>query len=315
MKTPQIVVIALAFVLGAGVMAAVSFNSGDDSQKELEKKLATAEVRIKELEAEKPGPGKIATRIEDTGDKPLRSAIPQPSEKEKDEVDEDASPEEKIAQLLNSKEARNLIKGFAGAMSGRADQFIGREIEKYRKQFDLSDAQAESIKNRMAAMVEENTKKFQSELDDENKSFQDIMQSQGQFWQENETEIESMLSEELNEDQFDQFKQVQLTEKTQRVQRSADYELKQMDESLDLSDAQEDQVFTILVQESPEYDPAMAIEGVETGLAPEATADDVTKDEAIRSVLTTEQAATYDTKQESGGFGQRRRNPWGGGGR
>jgi hypothetical protein len=163
------------------------------------------------------------------------------------------------------------------------------------------------------AMMKKNTEKFQAALDDGSRPMQEIMESQGDFWRNNNTEIEAMLQDELTEDQYAQFERDQLQEKTERVQRSADSELARMDEALELSEAQEDQVFDILVRESPEYDSAMAIEGAETSLPEAATAEGVSKDDAIRSVLSPEQTETYNARAESGGF-SRRRGPWGGGG-
>ena len=189
-------------------------------------------------------------------------------------------------------------------------QWIGGEIEKYTTKLDLSEAQAASIKKRMVSMVQENTKQFQAALDDQTKTTQEIMESQGDFWRQNEANIEEMLQEELSEDQFAQFQTEQLIERTERVQRSADRELAAIDKKLELDESQEDQVFAILVRESPEFDESMAIEGVESTLPPAATADDVSKDDAIRSVLNPEQVETYNSTVESGGF-TRRRGPWG----
>ncbi|MFP6873785.1 MAG: hypothetical protein VCA55_09780, partial [Verrucomicrobiales bacterium] len=90
----------------------------------------------------------------------------------------------------------------------------------------------------------------------------------------------------------------------ERVQGRANWELGRLDQALELSEAQEDQVFGILVRQSDDYDESMAIEGIETDLPAAALADDVTKEDAIRSVLTPEQTETYNSKVEDGGFGR-----------
>ncbi len=54
-------------------------------------------------------------------------------ETEDSEDEEPAGPEEAFAQLLNSPEARKLMKGFAGAMSQGADRMIASEIEKSKR--------------------------------------------------------------------------------------------------------------------------------------------------------------------------------------
>lgn len=50
MKAPRILLIVLAFVLGASLVYALKPGAGDES--ELEDKLAAAEARIKALEAQ-----------------------------------------------------------------------------------------------------------------------------------------------------------------------------------------------------------------------------------------------------------------------
>lgn len=310
MKATQIVLIVAAFVLGAGIMAAVNSGGGDNS--DLERQLAEAKERNRALESKLAGPA-ISAREAEGGDVPEKAAPLTALSPATPDGEETASdPEAQIAKLFNSPEARNLMKGFAGAMSGRSEGWIKGEVDKYKEKLGLTDAQADSIKAKMAAMMKKNTEKFQAALDDGSRPMQEIMESQGDFWRNNNTEIEAMLQDELTEDQYAQFERDQLQEKTERVQRSADSELARMDEALELSETQQDQVFDILVRESPEYDPAMAIEGAETSLPAAATAEGVSKDDAIRSVLSPEQTETYNARAESGGFG-RRRGPWGGG--
>ena len=82
------------------------------------------------------------------------------------------------------------------------------------------------------------------------------MQSQGDFWEKNETQINALLKEELNDEQYAKYERNQLVEKTENIQKRANWELERMD-SLGLSEEQEDQVFGILVQKSSEYDEDM----------------------------------------------------------
>ena len=127
----------------------------------------------------------------------------------------------------------------------------------------------------------------------------------------NEDQIEGILKEELSAEQFEQFERLQLEEDTENIQRRANWELGAIDRALDLTEAQEDQVFGILVRQSDDYDDSMAIEGIETDLPAAALAEDVSKEDAIRSVLTPEQTETYNSKVEDGGFGRSGRGRWG----
>jgi hypothetical protein len=309
MKTPQILLIVLAFALGLGVMAAIKRTS-DVDQAALENQGNNTPVKTRS-EAPAPTP---AANTQKPADK--LSALPNPSTNtgDNDVQDGDINPEDAIAEIFNSPQARSLMKQFAGAMTKGADRWIDGAVNEYKDKLNLTDAQAGSIKARMASLMEESSKKFQGELEDDSRSVQEIMESQGDFWRNNEGEIETILKDELDADQFAQFERQQLEEDTEGVQRRANWELGQLDQALELTDSQEDQVFGILVRQSDDYDEAMAIEGIETDLPAAAIADDVTKEDAIRSVLTPGQTETYNAKVEDGGFSRGGRGRWGRGG-
>ena len=305
MKTNQLIMfMALSFVLGLGVMAL--FRSDKDTGNANSSKESSPG---KEKSADKTSSNKTQSDlISNIPSDPKNNPFKAKEEDEGSEDEEPAGPEEAFAQLLNSPEARKLMKGFAGAMSQGADRMIASEIEKQKEKLGLSDSQAESIQEKMVSMVKEGTKRFQSQLDDENSSFVEIMESQGEFWSQNEPEINEIMKAELSDDQYATYEREQLVEKTERVQRQATSELDRINRTLELSEEQEDQVFGILVQKSSEYDESMAIEGIEASLPESANAEDITKEDAIRSVLNSEQTEKYNERLEEGGFG--RRGPW-----
>ncbi|MEE2808016.1 MAG: hypothetical protein VYB73_01780 [Verrucomicrobiota bacterium] len=306
MKTTQLIMfMALSFVLGIGVMAL--FKSDADN-----KNIASSnQISSKsDNDANKTSSNSSTSNlINNIPSKPKNSPFKINEELENSEDEEPTGPEEAFAQLLNSPEARKLMKGFAGAMSQGADRMIASEIENQKEKLGLSDSQTESIKGKLVSMVQEETKRFQSQLDDENRSFGEIMESQGEFWSQNEPKINEIMKAELNDDQYALYEREQLVEKTNRVQRQATSELDRLNRTLELSEEQEDQVFGILVQKSSEYDESMAIEGIESALPESANSEDITKEDAIRSVLNAEQTEKYNERLENGGFG--RRGPWG----
>jgi len=202
MKAPQILLIVLAFALGLGVMAAINSKKNDavnDKQALAQSQESTA--------AGNTGTGIPAPSTTANTQKPVEklSALPDPAagDGNNDDQDGDINPEEAIAQLFNSPEARSLMKQFAGAMTRGADRFIEGAVDDYTEKLNLTDAQAGSIKAKMASLMEDSSKKFQSELDDDSRSMQEIMESQGDFWRNNEEEIEGILKEELSAEQFE----------------------------------------------------------------------------------------------------------------
>ena len=306
MKTNQLIIfMALSFVLGLGVMALFK------SDKDVENANSTKESSSENgNSSDKTSSNSSKSNLISTvPSKPKNTPFKIIEETEDSEDEEPAGPEEAFAQLLNSPEARKLMKGFAGAMSQGADRMIASEIENQKEKLGLSDSQTESIKDKMVSMVKEETKRFQSQLDDENRSFGEIMESQGEFWSQNEPKINEIMKAELSDDQYATYEREQLVEKTERVQRRATSELDRINKTLELSEEQEDQVFGILVQKSSEYDESMAIEGIEASLPESANAEDITKEDAIRSVLNDGQTEKYNERLEKGGFG--RRGQWG----
>ncbi|MEC9037182.1 MAG: hypothetical protein VX646_02860 [Verrucomicrobiota bacterium] len=306
MKTTQLIMfMALSFVLGLGVMALL--RTDKESQKATSSNQSSSEIENKD---KKTGSNSSTSNlISNVPSKPKNTPFKINEDLEDPEDEEPEGPEEAFAQLLNSPEARKLMKGFAGAMSRGADRMISSEVEKQKEKLGLSDDQAESIQGKLVSMVQDETKRFQSQLDDENRSFGEIMESQGEFWSQNEPKIDEIMKAELNDDQYALYEREQLVEKTNRVQRQATSELDRLNRTLELTEEQEDQVFGILVQKSSEYDESMAIEGISATLPESANAEDISKEDAIRSVLNADQTEKYNERLENGGFG--RRGGWG----
>ena len=305
MKLSQLAIfMGLSFALGIGVMAI--FQSDDKNQKTASTETYQKKVPQKTNDLTNSSKTNIANGLSNSP----KTTNPKIVEIENNDEDEEpAGPEEAFAKLLNSPEARSLMKGFAGAMSRGADRMIAAEMESQKEKLDLTDAQVDSIKEKMVTMIQEETKRFQSDLDDDNRSFAEIMQSQGDFWEKNEPKINALLKEELTDEQFANYERNELVEKTEGIQRRANWELERMN-SLDLSEEQEDQIFGILVQKSSQFDEAMEIEGISAELPEAARSDEVSKEDAIRSILNPDQLEKYNERVEKGGFG-RGRGPWG----
>jgi hypothetical protein len=308
MKFSQLAIfMGLSFALGIGVMSVFQSNE-KSSNKTVPKPSQNLNERKEAI-----GENNISTSLNTKNSIPSKPKTPKINQLETEvESDEPAGPEEAFTKLLNSPEARSLMKGFAGAMSRGADRMIAAEMESQKEKLGLSDEQVGSIKGKMVSMIEEETKKFQSELDDDSKSFGEIMKSQGEFWEKNEPQINALLKEELNDEQYAKYERNQLVEKTEGIQKRANWELERMD-SLGLSEEQEDQVFGILVQKSSQFDESMEIEGISSELPENARSNDVSKEDAIRSILNTEQLEKYNDKIDNGGYGRggRGRGPWG----
>ena len=133
MKTTQLIMfMALSFVLGLGVMALL--RTDKESQKATSSNQSSSEIENK---GKKTGSNSSTSNlISNVPSKPKNTPFKINEDLEDPEDEEPEGPEEAFAQLLNSPEARKLMKGFAGAMSRGADRMISSEVEKQKEKLN-----------------------------------------------------------------------------------------------------------------------------------------------------------------------------------
>jgi len=311
MKSSQVVTLVIAFVLGAALVFGInSMGKSDDGDLQVQLSESQAEVnRLKALLNSKKDSKLSAIPMElTTTDLQPKTIVEKEEEPEESEGGEEvADIATAISEFANSKQGRNIMKMMSSRFSQQGEAMIERGIAEYTEKLDLSDAQVASLKERLSGNMKEQMDAFNAKLDNESLSMQEIMQEQGEIMRGQEDMMAGILKEELTPEQFEQYEYEQVVEKTERVQRDSDRELSRLDRDLDLTQEQEDQVFGILVQTNSDYDESMGIEGVGNATP---LAEGTEKDDAIRAVLTPEQAETYTENQER----RSQRNPWGGGG-
>lgn len=341
--------------LSVGALAVAVVRSSSHSVDEAaNQKLADAQEQIAALEAQKAkalddaekAKQKVVKTAGDGLDFGLGGAAETKEVVALDDVNKEeageADPAAQFAKLFNSKEARSLMKQFSGAAVNMMGQRAGDEIAKYKDKYGLTDDQVATLQTKLTAKLKEGTNKFASSLDNENKTVQEIMQEQGQQWQNQENEVAEIMKETLTDDQYNEFEREMLADRAQRVERNATRQMNRLDTQLNLDETQKDQVFGILVTNSPGFDPAMQVEGASVAPAKSVTPGEgegvlidggvgalageipagidaaaldsaagntgVSQEDAIRAVLTPAQVETYNKSLEQGGG-----NPWGGG--
>ncbi|QJE94882.1 hypothetical protein [Luteolibacter luteus] len=103
--------------------------------------------------------------------------------------------------------------------------------------------------------------------------------------------MEGMLSGEKLTD----YKTTRMTEKASLVERHADTRVQRLSGIVELDDAQRDQAFGIFARSSPDYDPAMKLEGIGGDIG--ATPGGASRD-AMLSVLRPEQREKYEVERQ-----------------
>jgi len=99
----------------------------------------------------------------------------------------------------------------------------------------------------------------------------------------------------LSGDNLAAFQADRIKDRAQRVEREADTKVQRLDAIVGLSEAQKDQVFGIMARSSRDYDSSITLNGA---LGPIGETPGGDPHEAMLSVLTPDQRATYDAERQ-----------------
>lgn len=192
------------------------------------------------------------------------------------------------------KEAKPLIKMFSKAMGPQRDEAVRKMITEGVKQMtakaNLTPEQAAALEAHLLAVDEENKKKWDEALN-KDLSMQDLMNMGRNRRADPQNLLDDWAAANLTGEQAEKYQTSRLTEKSEKITANANERLERLNKDLGLSEAQQDQVFNILVQTDKNYDSKLQIEGA----AGTQLGKDIKREEAIAAVLTPDQAAKYQT--------------------
>ncbi|MEZ5304566.1 MAG: hypothetical protein R3F11_28560, partial [Verrucomicrobiales bacterium] len=225
-----------------------------------------------------PSAGEVAGGVADTGGEPAEDKPVSINE-----LLTDAKPLLKKLTPIFAKARQNFGKRMI-------DDFVADAATKY----GLSEAQQKELGDKLFAMSEEEAGRMEALLDKDQLNIADFAQQGrrgGEAWRDRAGEV---AKEVFTEDQYAAYEADQLRDRAAQLEERANNRVDSLSESLSLSEEQKDQVFGILVRSSPDFDPALAVEGAagaaNEGVAAEPPAD---QDEAILAVLDANQQETY----------------------
>ena len=160
------------------------------------------------------------------------------------------------------------------------------------RKYDLTPDQQGALKVWFANKSEEQMKQWNDMINSDSTRLVDFMRiSQDQRPDEG---IDSFMETVLTGEKLAAFKTERLNDRAQRVQSQADAKVQRLNSIVQLSDGQRDQVFGIMARNSPDYDPAMLLEGTGGQINATPTGD---SQAAILAVLTPDQRVAYDTER------------------
>lgn len=106
--------------------------------------------------------------------------------------------------------------------------------------------------------------------------------------------LETFMEGVLPPEKLAGFKAERLEERAGRIQRESDMMVQRLDAIVKLDETQKDQVFGVVARSSKDYDPAMVLEGVTSGIAATPGGN---RQEAMLSILTPDQRAAYEVER------------------
>ena len=106
--------------------------------------------------------------------------------------------------------------------------------------------------------------------------------------------LEKFMEGVLPPEKLAGFKAERMTERAGRIQSESDMMVQRLDSIVKLDEAQKDQVFGVVARSSKDYDPAMVLEGVTSGIGATPGGN---RQEAMLSILTPDQRAAYEVER------------------
>ncbi len=170
---------------------------------------------------------------------------------------------------------------------------------KYIREFDLQPHQAKRMKNWQEKRAKELQREFNRRvLFNDDATFFDFIELSNQYQDLSlDQSFDRMMENILNNEQRQEFSQQRLEERGAIVQREADGKLNRLNNIVELSPQQQDQLFVLFAKSSKAYVSDLGIEGVEA-LPPQATANELS-DDAINQILDPQQAKLLQEERKN----------------
>ena len=169
-----------------------------------------------------------------------------------------------------------------------------RRVAEMAEKYALTAEQQEAVKKWFEEKSEADAAKGRELLNKPDASLQDLMAAgRGQRPDDG---LDEMMASTLNPEQLSAYRADRLQERASSVEKEANRRVTQLNEVVQLDEAQQDKVFAIMARSSDDYDPAMQLAGLGSDAAP--LTEGVSRDEAILAVLRPDQREAYEADRQ-----------------
>ena len=165
----------------------------------------------------------------------------------------------------------------------------------YTRKYDLNSTQQAALKEWLKNRSEQNADLFKAVVLADGTRLDDLVKASK--FDRKRNNVDGFMEQQLTGEKLTTYRRDRLEERAQQVQNEADRKVERLNNTVQLDERQQDQVFSIMARSSPEYDAQMMIEGVEASAATEGNAGP-DRDAAIMEVLRPDQQQKYTQYQE-----------------
>lgn len=174
---------------------------------------------------------------------------------------------------------------------GKRNEFVLADLT---RKYHLNPAQQEALRAWQKTKTDEQIAAIRHFNESEAATFADMVKS-GNLIRPDEG-LDAFMGNTLSGEDLTKFKTDRLNEKVERVQSEADRRVSRLNSMVQLDEAQQDQVFSIMARSSPDFDSSMKFEGL--GDDSSQLAPGQSRDEAVLQVLRPGQRDQYEQQRQ-----------------
>ncbi len=191
---------------------------------------------------------------------------------------------------------RPLLRDFSPLFERMMDQQARREadtrIGELARIYDLTPGQQETLKGWFRRKAEADHRRWSDVVGRDDSRYLDMVKALRSI--RPDEGLDAVMEGMLSGTRLETFKAERLEQRAQRVQQYADLQVQRINDIVHLDAAQTDQLFGIMAQSSPDYDPSIRLEGA-TG---EITPTGLKPRDALLTILRPDQRAAYEDARQ-----------------